>query len=49
MTARRPATWDIGLSSGSMPRESVTVSYAMDVIPDFTRFSVSSRLAARCR
>ena len=44
-----PATSDIGASSGSRPRASSTVSYAMQVAPEPIRPRVSSASAARCR
>jgi hypothetical protein len=47
--AMRPATSDIGVSSGSVPCGLVTVSYAMAVTPDAIRSSVCARSGARCR
>ena len=44
-----PATSDIGASRGRRPRESSTVSYAMQVAPERINPSVSSLAAARCR
>ena len=45
----RPATSDIGASSGSDPSGSWTVSYAIAVMPESSSASVHSRDAARCR
>ena len=47
--AIRPATSDIGASSGSDPSRSCTVSYAIAVTPRESSASVHSRDAARCR
>ena len=47
--AIRPATSDIGASSGSEPSGSCTVSYAMAVVPLARMASVHGRDAARCR
>ena len=47
--ASRPATSDIGASSGSPPPASCTVSYAIAVTRSATSRSVSGRSAARCR
>ena len=45
----RPATSLIGVRSGSEPSGAVTVSYAMQVAPDFTSASVCFGSGARCR
>ena len=47
--AIRPATSDIGASSGSDPSGSWTVSYAIEVMPELSSASVQALDAARCR
>ena len=45
----RPATSDIGASSGNPPLDDVTVSYAMHTAPLATRSFACSGSGARCR
>jgi hypothetical protein len=44
----RPATSDIGVSSGSSPVGNWTVSYAMATAPESMTARVSSSDAAKC-
>ncbi len=43
----RPATSDIGVSSGSSPEGSCTVSYATAIAPDLMTAFVSASAAAK--
>ncbi|SKU30754.1 Uncharacterised protein [Mycobacteroides abscessus subsp. abscessus] len=47
--ANRPATSLIGASRGSAPSEVCTVSYAIEVVSDFSNACVHGSEAARCR